>query len=439
MKSKALKLSVFLLFCAAFAAFGWKGRPVHANSDGPPTGRTGAPGELTCAIAACHIGTAVNTGGGTLTISGFPANYSPNQEADITVTIVQSGRVRFGFQATVIDDQGRVAGTITATEPSRTFILPGTVGGNLRQYIHHTLNGNTPNGGANQGRWTFRWRAPAQSVGRVRIFVATNAANNNGIADSGDLIYTANAASQPMVAVPAVATVSAASFAQNVALAPETIVSGFGSNLSVNVVIANTTPLPTELDGTQVVVRDVNNVDRNAPLFFVAPSQINYLIPAGTALGAATISVRRGGNTVAQGNVTIDAVSPGIFTANATGQGVPAAVALRIVGAQQTFESIFTVQNNVATATPIDLGPAGNDVYLILFGTGIKGASAGSITATIGGTATPILGFAPAPGFVGLDQVNVGPIPRSLIGRGAADVVLTVNGKTANTVSVNIK
>jgi uncharacterized protein (TIGR03437 family) len=435
MKSKLLKLSIFLLFCALFMAFGLNGRRVKAYVSGPDPARTGAPGELTCSMAACHLGSAVNGGGGVLTISGVPANYSPNQEVDITVTLSQSGRVRFGFEATIIDDQGRVAGTITITNAARTQLFPGVVGNNLRQYVSHNLNGTS---GQGQNSWTFRWKAPAQSVGRITFYAAGNAANNNGAADSGDLIYTTNVSTQPMAAIPAVATVSAASFAQG-ALAPETIVSGFGTDMSVNVVIASTTPLPTELDGTQVVVRDANNIDRNAPLFFVAPTQINYLIPAGTAIGSATVSVRRGGNTVGQGTIQIDTVSPGIFTANASGQGVPAAVALRVVGVQQTFESIYTVQNGQASATPIDLGPAGNDVYLILFGTGVKGAAVGSVSATIGGTATPILGFAAAPGFVGLDQINVGPVPRSLIGRGPADVVLMVSGKTANTVTVNIK
>ncbi len=40
--------------------------------------------------------------------------------------------------------------------------------------------------------------------------------------------------------------------------------------------------------------------------------------------------------------------------------------------------------------------------------------------------------------FFGLDQVNV-RIPRSLIGRGEVDIVLTVDGKVANTVKVWIK
>ena len=41
-------------------------------------------------------------------------------------------------------------------------------------------------------------------------------------------------------------------------------------------------------------------------------------------------------------------------------------------------------------------------------------------------------------GFVGLDQVNV-RLPRCLLGRGQVDVALTVDGKTANTVQVNIR
>jgi hypothetical protein len=39
----------------------------------------------------------------------------------------------------------------------------------------------------------------------------------------------------------------------------------------------------------------------------------------------------------------------------------------------------------------------------------------------------------------GADQCNVGPIPRSLIGRGVTDIVLTVEGSPANTVQATIK
>lgn len=433
MQKNPLKIFVFLFFCALFLAFGLKGARVNANSSGPPLSRTGAPSEQTCAASGCHTGSAVNSGGGTLTIAGLPANYALNQEYDITITLSQSGRSRFGFQATVIDDTGKEAGTLTVTDSARTQAFPGTVGANLRRYINHTFTGSS---GSNQISWSFRWKAPATAVGKITIYAAGNAANNNG-STGGDLIYTTSASAQPQVSVPAVATVSAASFAQNVSLAPDMIVAGFGSGLSVNVVSGTTNPLPTQLDGTEIEVRDATSTTRKAGLFFVAPTQANYVIPPGTANGPATISVKRSGNTVAEGIVTIESVSPGIFTANASGTGVPSAVGLRIVGGVQTFESIFTSPGGVPTATPIDL--ANGDYYFILFGTGIKGAASTSVTATIGGTPTPILGFAAAPGFVGLDQINVGPVPKSLIGRGTVNIVLTVGGKPANTVTANIK
>jgi uncharacterized protein (TIGR03437 family) len=43
-----------------------------------------------------------------------------------------------------------------------------------------------------------------------------------------------------------------------------------------------------------------------------------------------------------------------------------------------------------------------------------------------------------APGFVGLDQINA-LAPNSLAGRGEVDVVLTVDGKKANTVKLMFK
>lgn len=439
MKNTLLKLSVLFVFCALFAAFGLRSKTVLANASGPPQSRTGAPSEQTCAMSGCHTGGTVNTGGGTLTIVGLPASYSPNQEVDITVTMAQTSRTRFGFEATVVDDQGRKAGDLVLTETARTQLANAAVGSNVRQYIMHTFNGTSANGSANQGRWTFRWRAPQQSVGRVTLYVAANAANNNGD-DTGDLIYTKSASAQPAALIASVATVSAASFAQSSSLATETIVAGFGSGLSQNVVIANTVPLPTQLDGTQVVVRDATNTDRLALLFFVAPTQVNYLIPANTAIGAATVSIQRSGVTVAQGTIQIEAVAPGMFSAAASGQGIAAAVALRVSGGQQTYEPISTNSGGQITAVPIDLGPETDQVYLILYGTGFRNNSGlSAVNVTIGGTPIPVLFAGASPDFVGLDQSNIGPIPRALLGRGEANVVFTANGKAANTVTVSIK
>lgn len=433
MQKKLFKFSLITLFCAAFVIYGLKGSPARANSGGPPTRLTGAPGEGNC--TECHLGAAVNSGSGTLTITGLPATYTPNQEINVTVTLSQAGRVRFGFQLTAIDDQGRKAGDLTLTDTARTTLGNGTVQNNLRQYINHTFDGTS---GSGQNSWSFRWKAPAQSAGRVRFFAAGNAANNNGT-NGGDLIYTTSASIQPGVTLGAFTSVSAASFSQTSTAAAEAILAGFGAGLSQNVVVASTNPLPTELDGTEVEVRDITSTTRKAGLFFVSPGQINYLVPAGTINGAANVTVKRSGTAVAEGTITIDTAGPGLFSANADGMGVPAAVLFRRRNNVDTTELVAQLnpQTNRFDPIPLNLGPEGDIVALIAFGTGFRNATQSTATATIGGTTAQVI-FSGAQGeLAGLDQANI-LIPRSLIGRGLVDVVFSIGGKTANTVRINI-
>jgi hypothetical protein len=40
---------------------------------------------------------------------------------------------------------------------------------------------------------------------------------------------------------------------------------------------------------------------------------------------------------------------------------------------------------------------------------------------------------------VGEDQINVGPVPRSLIGKGSVDLILTADQLKANTVNLTFK
>ncbi len=241
------------------------------------------------------------------------------------------------------------------------------------------------------------------------------------------------------------ASVSAASFSGS-ALAPEAIVASFGSNLATTMQSATILPLPTTLAGTSVKAHDSAGSERLAPLFFVSPTQINYQMPAGTAVGAATITITSGEGSVAQGNAQISNVAPGLFTANASGQGVAAAVALRIraVGTQ-SYEPVarFDSAQNQFVAVPIDLGPdlgnASDQVFLILFGTGLRyRSSLSAMFASLGGVDCQVTYAGEQGGFVGLDQVNV-RLSRSLIGRGELDVALIADGQAANAVKANIK
>ena len=87
---------------------------------------------------------------------------------------------------------------------------------------------------------------------------------------------------------------------------------------------------------------------------------------------------------------------------------------------------------------PVDLGGPADDVILLLFGTGIRGATGQPVvTARIGGVDAAVLYAGPQADFVGLDQVNV-RLPRSLVGRGESAIVLILEGKQTNTVTINV-
>jgi len=240
-----------------------------------------------------------------------------------------------------------------------------------------------------------------------------------------------------------VATVSAASLVPGAALAAEMIVAGFGQGLAAATEVAPPNgSLPTSLARTTVTVKDSAGTERVSPLWFVSPSQINYSISAGTATGAATVTVSNQTQVVAIGTLEIEVVAPGLFTMNGNGQGVAAAV---VVWAKpddsQTWGYVFAQPclPGSCVPAPLDLGPETDRMYLQLYGTGIRGRSSlSAVSARIGGVDAPVEYAGPVAGFTGLDQVNL-RVPRSLAGRGEVDIVLTVDGKTANTVKVDIR
>lgn len=271
-----------------------------------------------------------------------------------------------------------------------------------------------------------------------------NAFGSNTINTGLYLLYKSGVRYVPLrqrVAFTLSSHVSAASFEAR-QLAPESIATAFGVNLAPANATASTLPLPVELMGTTLTVLDSVGVERPAPLFFVSPLQVNYEIPLGTATGEAIITSYGRESSTALGRVNIATVAPGLFTANARGNGAPAAVAIRILAdGSQRYEPIVTFDpgQNLYVLQPIDLGAAGEQVFLILYGTGIRGRSSlDAVNVRIGGERAKPDFAGPSEGFVGLDQINV-QLPRALARQGEVEVVLTVDGKTSNAVRLRIK
>jgi uncharacterized protein (TIGR03437 family) len=441
MSIKSLKVLLLCLSIVAITYCTLTRSNVGAYSSNPPTSRTGAPAignysaELTC-TTSCHNSYALNSGVGIFSINGLPTYYWPDQEVTITVSLNQASRSRYGFEMTAVDSTGKGIGTFTPAD-SRTQVTNGTGSFTGRPYIHHSASGLSATS-TNQSTWTFKWKAPSTATGKVTFYAAGNAANGSG--DSGDYIYTSNKSMDPLP----FGTVSAASYDPVNVLTSEMIGSLFSVGLASQVVAA--TPgqaLPTQLGDTVLEFQDSSGKISNSQLFFVAGQQINFLVPQNTTTGTAIMRVKRSGTVVAQGTVAVQQVSPGLFSATGDGKGLAAAFALRVTnGSNLSYEPVVRVNATTSAieAAPIDVDPANGSVYLVLYGTGIRWRSQlSNVTVSVRGTGYNALYAGPSPDFIGLDQINIGPLPASLVGAGSVDIVVTADGKTSKPLSVTFK
>ena len=120
-------------------------------------------------------------------------------------------------------------------------------------------------------------------------------------------------------------------------------------------------------------------------------------------------------------------MSPAVFQFDASTATVAANVVR--VGANGT-QSVEPIGNGIS------FGAASDQVFLAIYGSGIRGAA--TVTATVRGQGIPVL-YAGPQGIAGLDQVNIGPLPRSLAGLGRLTILLTADGLTANAVQANFQ
>lgn len=140
-----LAISLFVLFIG----FG-SSMPEPRN---PPTGFTGAPGELTCQNKDCH-------GGGNFTGSvellGIPDTILANTSYEISVLLKSDTAVRTGFQLTVIDDDLKFTGTLSTIMGETVNVAKDNV--TQRTYARQSA---AKFFNAGEAKWRFNWTAPA--------------------------------------------------------------------------------------------------------------------------------------------------------------------------------------------------------------------------------------------------------------------------------------
>ena len=216
----------------------------------------------------------------------------------------------------------------------------------------------------------------------------------------------------------------AASAASGLAgFAPESLASLYGTGFSAT---------------SRIDVEDAARMTRPAAILFASPTQINFVVPAGSAAGAARLIVRNPDGSITHSTaVAIARTAPALFSAAASGQGPAAALAVRVeADGRQTPVRVFACSASLICSTE-EVDVRSGAVYLSLFGTGIRHRAAPNVAVTIGGRPVPVLYAGPQMEFAGLDQINVRLTP-DLRALGRADVVVTADGIASNAVQIEI-
>ncbi|QOY91296.1 FG-GAP-like repeat-containing protein [Paludibaculum fermentans] len=266
--------------------------------------------------------------------------------------------------------------------------------------------------------------------GRLDVVIGTQSSGS-----SGALAFLRNVYSR----VNTLALANTASGAAATTIAPQSMVTAKGKNLTTGDETGDPASLPETLAGARIKLVDSAGVEFAAKLYSASKTSIRFIVPDAAA-GAATITLTGADGQVWTTTAQIANVSPGLCTVNAaTGLAQGYLVRVDPDGTQTPME--FAVTNPDTGAqdpVAIDLGPDGTQVFLVLYGTGLRFVSApeaGSVS--VGGEASAPA-IAANPGYPGLDEMRF-LLPRTLIGRGDVDIAVTLDGATSNTVKVRVQ
>jgi uncharacterized protein (TIGR03437 family) len=215
-------------------------------------------------------------------------------------------------------------------------------------------------------------------------------------------------------------------------IAPESYASVYGNGLASQTAAAPA-PYPVTLGGISLTITDSAGNSQQAPLVYVSPAQINFIVPPGLASGTGQLTLNGANGPVSLGSPYISSTAPSLFSASGDGIGVAAAT---VENAQRSPAPAFSCGQNGCAAMPINV--SNGSAYLSLYGTGIRGAAPGSVQVFMNGISVPVLYAGAQPTEPGLDQINV-QIPSSFAGAGQVRIQVGIGGATSNPVMVQVQ
>lgn len=218
-------------------------------------------------------------------------------------------------------------------------------------------------------------------------------------------------------------------------LAPGSKARALVSGVSPAEAWAQGNPLPEELAGVRVTVARAGGPEMNAGLSAVTSRFVEFQVPEEVTPGRATVTITGPDGSQVEGAVIIESVSPGLYSADGTGNGVGL---IAVIHRDENGNERWSWAAEEGAAAPVGLGPEGTEVYLVVFGTGFGKAPEG-VTAQVGGVNTAVVSVGRNPEHASLDEVRLGPLSRTLAGSGVVELRVSVGSRSANVVLVAIE
>ncbi|MBI2690025.1 MAG: SMP-30/gluconolactonase/LRE family protein [Acidobacteria bacterium] len=283
------------------------------------------------------------------------------------------------------------------------------------------------------GRWTGTWRPLNDgknpvTVSGVGVFVEGLDLQAGRIDRQVSFLPSGTT---PVVRAGAV--VHGASQRADVPIAPGSLVTLYGTNLSERTTGSNPLPLPTESEGTEVLLGG-----EPLPILFASPGQINAQLPFSLQSNAVLqVVVRRRDQISVPEAFVVAPAQPGIFTKNQQGSG----------------QGIVVRSDQVTLAEPGT--PARPGEAIVIYATGLgpvsqpvaAGAPSPSnplavvlspVTVVAGGKTAQVIFAGLTPGFAGLYQVNAILATDTPAGN-AVPLLIRVDGRESNVVDIAIQ